>query len=123
MLHALARNSVTGIGTYLGIGTDSAGALRVVMAQTVKHRFVCVACEKRGTFTDTYLTVRAAKTHIGKSPPCRAADLGIREIVLETRQTDAMVGGSGAAGPAPDLRHQPPGSARKCKKKVGVGIY
>ena len=87
----------------------------LMMTQT--HRFICVACEERGTFTAAYPTARAAKIHIGNSPPCRAADAGIREIALETRQTDAMVGGSGAAGPAPDLRHQPPGSAWLCKKK------
>ena len=27
----------------------------------------------------------------------------------------------GTAGPAPDLRHQPPGSTHFCKQKVGVG--
>ena len=31
---------------------------------------------------------------------CLAAGLGIQELALETRQTDSMVGGSGAAGPA-----------------------
>ena len=95
----------------------------VMMTQT--HRFVCVACDQRagGTFTTAYPTARSAKIHVSMSPPCRAADLGIREIVLDTRQTDAMVGGSGATGPAPDLRHQPPGSAWECKTKVEVGIY
>ena len=48
----------------------------------------------------------------------RAAGLGIQEITLETRQTEPMVGGSGAAGPAPDLRHQPPGSTHFCKQNV-----
>ena len=80
------------------------------MTQT--HRYICVCCEEleHSTFTSAFASVRAAKTHIGMSPACRAAGLGIRELVLETRQTDNMVGGSGAAGPAPDLRHQPPGS-------------
>ena len=32
----------------------------------------------------------------------------------KTRQTDTKVGGSGAAGPAPDLRHQPPDPTRMC---------
>ena len=93
----------------------SAGTL--IMTQT--HRFVCVACEERagGTFTTACPTLRGAKTHIGKSLPCRAADLGVREIALEIRQTDTMVGGSDAAGQAPDLRHQPPGSAWQCSKK------
>ena len=46
------------------------------------------------------------KTHILKCPVYRAADSGVKEVELETRPTDAMVGGTGAAGPAPDLRHQ-----------------
>ena len=87
----------------------SAGTL--IMTQT--HQFVCVACEERAgdTFTTAFPTLSGAKSHIGKGPPCSAADLGLREIAQETRQTDTMVGSSAAAGPAPDLRHQPPGSA------------
>ena len=122
---AAAGNSVG--GTCLDIGSDcppgASVRLMIAMTQTATHRFVCVACEIRGTFTTAYPTARATKIHIAKSPACKLADLGMREIVLETRQTDAMVGGSGAAGPAPELRHQPPGLARPCKKKVGVGIY
>ena len=38
-----------------------------MMTQT--HQFVCVACEERCTFTTAYPTARAAKIHIGKSPP------------------------------------------------------
>ena len=32
--------------------------------------------------------------------------MGVKEVELETRPTDAMVGGTGAAGPAADLRNQ-----------------
>ena len=48
--------------------------------------------------------------------------MGLQTIVLETRPTDTMVGGSG--GTVPDLRHQPSDLASNCckKKKVGVGI-
>ena len=67
----------------------------------------------------------AANIHITKTAVCKAADKGIKTIRLETRPTDAMVGGSGAAGPAPNLRHQPPGPnpAPFYVKNVGVGIY
>ena len=36
-----------------------------------------------------------------------------------------MVGGAGAAGPAPDLQYQPPSPRvfRKQLEKVGLGIY
>ena len=78
---------------------------------------------RNATHSTAYPTARSAKIHIGKSTPCRAAELGVREIVLETRPTDAMVGGTGAAGPAPILRHQPPGWALQCQQKVGVGVY
>ena len=50
-----------------------------------------------------YPTLRAVKTHIGKSPVCLATCLGVKEVELETRPTDAMVGGAGAAEPVPDL--------------------
>ena len=95
-------------------------ALTLLMTQTT--RYVCVCCEQRCTFTSAFPTIRAARTHIGRSRTCAAAaGFGIQEITQETRQTNIMVGGSGAAGPAPDLRHQPPGSTHFCKQNVGVG--
>ena len=106
-----------GLAFKLVLTVISAGTLMMMMTQT--HRFACVACDQRagGTFATAHPTASSAKIYICKSPPCRATDLGIREIVLDTRWTEAMVGGSGATGPAPDLRHQPPGSAWECKKK------
>ena len=47
--------------------------------------------------------------HIRGSKPCFAADLGFKEINIEARAGDVMAGAGGAAGPAPDIRHQPPG--------------
>ena len=44
-----------------------------------------------------------------------------KKITLETRQTNTMVSCFCAAGPAPDLRHQPTGSTHFCKQNVGVG--
>ena len=49
---------------------------------------------------------QGCKDTLGISPACLAAGLGIQELALETRQTDIIVGGSGATGPAPDLLHQ-----------------
>jgi len=76
---------------------------------TQTTRFICAGCEARGMFFETYPTQRSANMHITKTPQCRAASMGIKTIVVETRPTDTMVGGSGASGAVPDLRHQPPG--------------
>ena len=70
-------------------------------------------------FVQPYFTLRAVRTQIGKPPVSLAAGLGplgVTEVELETRPTDAMVGGTGAAGPAPDLRNQTPGGRIFCKK-------
>ncbi len=54
--------------------------------------------------------------HVGKSPSCRKLGFGVREIIPQTRSgtgadhaADVTAGGAGAAGPAPEVRHQPPG--------------
>ena len=36
-------------------------------------------------------TFRAVRTHICKSPVCKTASLGVKQVELETRPTDAMV--------------------------------
>ena len=72
-------------------------AVTLIMTQT--HRFVCASCvqSRRGMFDTPYPTLRA--------PVCRVAGLGVKEVKLETRPTDAMVGSTGAAWQSPDLRH------------------
>jgi len=73
-------------------------------------RFVCMGCERQGEFRRLYGSRQAATTHVGKSPHCRALGLGVREIsVAAGTGADVMAGGAGAAGAAPDVRHQPPG--------------
>jgi len=80
-------------------------------------RFVCMGCERQGEFLRLYGSRRAAFTHVGKSPQCRALGLGVREISIAAGTgADVMAGGSGAAGPAPDVRHQPPGNLGYLKK-------
>ena len=81
-------------------------------------RFVCAHCtatsllSSRGLFHNRAAVLR----HIGASKPCRAADLGFREIHVDVRVRaragDVMTCGWGAGravGPAPDVRHQPEG--------------
>ena len=73
-------------------------------------RFVCMGCERQGKFRRLYGSRRAATTHVGMSPDCRALGLDVREIsVAAGTGADVMAGGAGAAGPTPEVRHQPPG--------------
>ena len=49
------------------------------------------------------------RRHIRASKPCFAAGLGFKEIYVEAWPSEVMAGAGGAAGPAPEVRHQPPG--------------
>ena len=54
----------------------------------------------------------------------RALGLGVREISIAVGTgADVMAGGSGAAGPAPDVRHQPPGNLGYLKKNKYMQGY
>ncbi len=55
---------------------------------------------------------RSVRHHIAATKPCREANMGIREILLEVRAGDVMAGGGGAAGPTLDVRHQPAGDVQ-----------
>jgi hypothetical protein len=62
-----------------------------------------------------FLNRANVRRHIAASKPCRLetdGNMGIREILLEARAGDVMAGGGGAAGPAPDVRHQPAGDVQ-----------
>ena len=69
-----------------------------------------MGCERQSEFRRLYGSLRAATTHVGMSPVCRALGLGVREIrVAAGTGADVMASGAGAAGPTPDVRHQTPG--------------
>ena len=71
-----------------------------------------------------YSTRRAAAIHVGKSPQCRALGLGVLEISVDAGTgADVMAGGAGAAGPAPDVRHQPPGNRTYPHKNLYILVY
>ena len=74
-------------------------------------RFVCSHCTATGLLSSRglFLNRGAVRRHIAAAKHCREADMVIREIQVEARAGDVMAGGGGAAGPAPDVRHQPPG--------------
>ena len=81
-----------------------------MLVTTVTSLFVCMGYDNRCVFHKLNPSVKAAKIHVNRhSPICKAACLGYRELRVESRRSDAMAGGSGAAGSVPDVRHQPPG--------------
>ena len=81
-------------------------------AGPVTQRFVCVNCSATCHLSSRGLFLHRAgvSRHIRASKACFAADLGFNEVHVETRAGDVMAGAGGAAGPAPDVRHQPPGT-------------
>jgi hypothetical protein len=78
-------------------------------------RFVCAHCTATGQLSSSglFLSRAAVRRHISVSKPCFSAGIGFREIAVEARPGDSMAGGGGGAGPAPDVRHQPPGDAHQ----------
>jgi hypothetical protein len=78
-------------------------------------RFVCAKCSATGQLSSRglFLSRAAVHRHIAASRPCSAAKMGIREIQVDVRTSDVLAGAGGAAGPAPDVRHQPEGAVRR----------
>ena len=102
-ISASALSDILAAGTGPGRGDAGAGRLT---------RFVCAHCTATGKLSSRglFLNRAAVRRHIAASRPCHAADAGIRTIqVEEARAGDVMAGAGGAAGPAPDVRHQPAG--------------
>ncbi len=91
--------------------SESAGAPARADAAGRVTRFVCAQCSSSGLLSSRGLFLHRAAVlrHIAASPVCRAAKAGIRTIQVEARAGDVMAGAGGAAGPAPDVRHQPQG--------------
>ena len=75
-------------------------------------RFICVKCTETGQLSSQglFLNRASVRRHIAGSKPCFQAQLGFHEIHVQARAGDVMAGGGGAAGPAPSIRHQPPGA-------------
>ncbi len=78
-------------------------------------RFVCAHCTATGQLSSSSLFLNRAdvRCHISASKPCFFAGMGFQEIAVEARPGDSMAGGGGGAGPAPDVRHQPPVDAHQ----------
>jgi hypothetical protein len=82
-------------------------------------RFVCVHCTSTGELSShgLFLARPAVRRQISATKSCREAGLGFREVHVEARAGDVMAGAYGAAGPAPDVLHQPPGDTEWCEPK------
>ena len=68
---------------------------------------MCVGCKGPCTKCTLFLTRKAASVNNARNESCKGK--GIKCITVETRPSDREVGGSGAGGSIPDLRHQKPG--------------
>ena len=101
-----------------------AGHTRVTARGDVRGvaRFVCAHCTATGQLSSRglFLNRAAVRRHISASKPCFSAGLGFREIAVEARPGDSMAGGGGGAGPAPDVRHQPPGDAHQQRRIISA---
>jgi hypothetical protein len=77
-------------------------------------RFVCAHCTSTGELSHRgmFLNQASVRRHIAATKPCCEANMGIREILMEARAGDVMACGGGAAGPAPDVRHQSAGDVQ-----------
>jgi hypothetical protein len=75
-------------------------------------RFVCAKCTETGqpSSRGLFLSQAAVWQHLAASKPCFTAKLGFLEIQVNVLTSDVMAGAGGAAGPAPDVRHQPEGN-------------
>ena len=63
-----------------------------------------------GKFQHLYSTRSASAIHVGMLPDCCKLGLGEREIRIAAGPgADMMAGNAGAAGQAPDVKHQQPG--------------
>ena len=79
--------------------------------------YVCAHCRAAGELFGMFLNRASVRRHIAASKPFREANLGIQEIQVVARAGDVMAGGGGAAGSAPDVRHQPAGDAGRHLKQ------
>ena len=117
----LARNAMIGIRVIRNLllvvvmasraGPDAGPGAPAPTIHCGVTRFVCVNCTATGHLSSRGLFLNRAglRRHIAASKASFAADCGFKEIHVEAQAGDVMAGAGGAAGPAPDVRHQPAG--------------
>ncbi len=92
------------------LATGLGPPIRLSSAGTVRQLRQGVNCTATGHLSSSgpFLHRAGVRRHIHASKPCFAASFGFKEIHVEARPSYVMAGAEGAAGPAPDVRHQPP---------------
>jgi hypothetical protein len=90
---------------------------RTLMRSSVPLRVHCTSADKLSSRC-LFLARAAVRRHISATKSCREAGLGFREVHVDTRAGDVMAGAGGVAGPASDVRHQPPGDTECCERKI-----
>ena len=91
-------------------------------------RFVCAHCTAKGlslllSSRGLFLTRSAVLRHITAAKHVSEADMGIWEIQVEALAGDVMAGGGGDAGPAQDVRHQPPGDMARAVPQISFKYH
>jgi hypothetical protein len=109
----LARYSMMSVGHVLLLAAVMASVPAVQGTDGLGRvtRFVCAHCTSTGKLSSwgLFLNLAAVRRHIAASKQYQAAQDGIRQIQMEARSSDIMAGAGGAAGSAPDVRHEPEG--------------
>ena len=100
-------------------------ALINLMTLTTVTRYVCICCEQRGTFTSAFsratITRKDSHGQISQVRSCRLKHTRNYAGNKADQHHGGRLRRSTAAGPAPDLRHQPPGWTHFRKQNVGLG--
>ncbi len=111
MTWSLSMLLLTAVATMASRASVPGGGPAQVLPVTLM-RFVCAKCTETGQLYSRglFLSREAVHRHIAASKPCRAAKMGIRQIQVDVLTADVMAGAGGAAGPVPDVRHQPEGT-------------
>ena len=109
----LLRANITPTGGLQDQTTGPGPPIRLSGSGPVSLSWQDVNCTATSHLSRRRLFLHRAgvRRHIRASKPCFrvAAGLCFKEIHVEARPGDVMAGAGGAAGPALDVRHQPPG--------------
>ncbi len=111
MTWSLSTLLLTAVAIIASRASVPGAGLEQVLPVTLR-RFVCTKCSETGQLSSRglFLSRAAVHRHIAASKPCCAAKMGILQIQVDVRTADVMAGAGGAAGLAPDVRHQPEGT-------------
>ena len=75
-------------------------------------RYVCMGCQsgQSGHGATYFPTYKAAACHHASSRACNQSNRGIRLVTIQSKPSDRDAGCTGASGPWPPARPNPPGS-------------